>query len=202
MTGPFRYNGGSVRSFALTTNFSFPSYDLSFNETEHGVFCYVSRPLTKERSCSHPYISLGSSYGIPDAENIEYPRDARYHSPLLFTVRLLLFSTYWSYSLASQHFKVFTVKESLLLLIISSNFGEPFFSQWSKSCKFNYITQSTPWNVAEIKNCFNLFLERLVLILASSGFGVWRSISHKVIYVLTIGSFVSVIYHTILRVFH
>ncbi|WBW71560.1 hypothetical protein SOMG_00186 [Schizosaccharomyces osmophilus] len=113
-----------------------------------------------------------------------------------------MLSTYWIYAMVCQRSKIPPAQHGLLLLIVSSAFGTPFFFWWTKSCNYNYLGFFTPWNLQTIKESFDIFTERLVLFLAAFGFGVWRPIRRNFIFGGTLILLVPFVFRVIIKFLH
>ncbi|EPY51037.1 hypothetical protein SPOG_02217 [Schizosaccharomyces cryophilus OY26] len=201
-TGPFSYSSDSIRTFSFPSNITHPNQFFEVEEKHRGTFCLATKPLSKKGSPSIPYVQMGYNSSQEPLFTEVYTKDALYYAPLIFTFGSLLFSLYWICAMYSQRSKILPIQYGLLVLILSSVFGLPFFFWWKKSCNYNYLGFFVPWHVLDIKQAFDSFIERLLLLFVSFGFGVWRPIHRKLILGMTLVLLFPFAYHSILKMLH
>ncbi|EPY53243.1 hypothetical protein SPOG_05513 [Schizosaccharomyces cryophilus OY26] len=203
LTGPFPSSGGSVYTFTFASNFTHPNHRyIEFEEKVPNTFCFASRPVSKNGS--NNYLDSIWSYKrfISSLDDDSAPKDAPYYSPLIFTFGFLLLAIYWIYAMVSQRSKVLPAQYGLLLLTISSAFGTPFFFWWTGSCNDTDSSLCTPSIVGDVKESFDIFIERLVLYFVAFGFGVWRLTRGNLVSGGTILLLIPVVFRTVLKLIY
>ncbi|EPY51590.1 hypothetical protein SPOG_00016 [Schizosaccharomyces cryophilus OY26] len=168
-TGPFECNRSSVINDIVSTSTGNVS---SYRINDSGFYCVATRSLTSLDS----NIDIHFSKYKYEFQRIEDPKTNKNYTPLVTTVISLLSAGYWIYALSSQPEKVLPIQYGLLLLIISTAINPSLFSSESWRLELYRFLQIS----------FRMFVHRLLLFLASFGFGVWRPVQPK--FIISVGT--------------
>ncbi|EPY53896.1 hypothetical protein SPOG_02879 [Schizosaccharomyces cryophilus OY26] len=177
-TGPFECNRSSVINDIVSTSTGNVN---SYKINDSGFYCVATRPLTSLDS------DIIITFTKREVLSIQHPKTNKNYTPLVTTVISLLSAGYWIYALSSQPEKVLPMQYGLLLLIISTAINPSLFSSDNWRLELCRIFQ----------NSFRMFVHRLLLFLASFGFGVWRPVQPK--FIISVGT--GLIFPFLFRIF-
>ncbi|WBW74077.1 hypothetical protein SOMG_03573 [Schizosaccharomyces osmophilus] len=169
LTGAFNCNKSSVVNSIVSRNTSYQNFRVKINDS--GLYCTATRPLTSLGSTAGSYVSYS------DYDFTEYPPSERSFwddldfTPLIATAFLLLPACIWIYALLSQPAKVLPIQYGLLVHIVAIAIGITVD-----------ICDSMLYN--EFDYPIEVFIRRLLLLLASFGIGVWRPVQSKLFFMI------------------
>ncbi|WBW73604.1 hypothetical protein SOMG_02535 [Schizosaccharomyces osmophilus] len=167
LTGAFNCNKSSVVNSIVSRDTNYQDFQLKINDS--GLYCTATRPLTSLGSAagSNVYFS-DHNYDIDEYESFSNNFD---FTSLIVTPFLLLPACIWIYALLSQPAKVLPIQYGLLIHIVAIAIGIT-------------LDISIPYIYNNFDYPIEVFIRRLLLLLASFGIGVWRPVQFKLFFMI------------------
>ncbi|EPY51102.1 hypothetical protein SPOG_02281 [Schizosaccharomyces cryophilus OY26] len=164
-SGPFECNKTSVMNYIISINETLINRHFQINDSD--VYCIATRPLTSlgSRAC----VSVGYFYEDITGDPGYEPHPEFDFFPIivtLITILLLIPACFWIYALLSQPAKILPIQYGLLIHVVNIAIGI-------------IINICDEYAYCHLKYHIEVFVRRLLLILASFGIGVWRPVEPK-----------------------